>query len=105
MFAIAAVIAVAIGTLVRQSAGAIAIILVWALVLESLLGAIPALTDASQWFPFNAGGRFVQPTDGRVFQDVVAPAGPSPVQGLLIFAGTAVGLWIAALLVRRRRDA
>jgi ABC-2 type transport system permease protein len=105
LYAIAAIIAVAIGTLVRQSAGAIAIVLVWALVLENLLSAIPALTKASQWFPFSAGGRFVQPSSDDPISQFLVQQGPTPIQGLLVFAGTGALLWVAALVVLRRRDA
>lgn len=104
MFAVASVIAVSIGSLVRQSAGAIAILLLWPLLLENLLGAIPALTKASQWFPFTAGSRFVASTSNDAF-DFRPVSGPTPVQGLLIFIGTAVVLWIAALVLLKRRDA
>ena len=67
MFAVASVIAVAVGSLIRQSAGAIAILLLWPLLLENLLGAIPALNEASQWFPFTAGARFVASTSNDAF--------------------------------------
>ena len=105
MFAVASVIAVSIGTLVRQSAGAIAIVLLWPLLLESLLGAIPALNKASQWFPFTAGDKFVSSSQPVFGVDIAPTSGPTPVQGLLVFAGTAVLLWIAALVVLRSRDA
>ena len=31
--------------------------------------------------------------------------GPTPVQGLLVFAGAAAVLWVVAVLVLQRRDA
>ena len=106
LFAVAAVIAVAVGSLIRQSAGAIAILLLWPLLLENLLGAIPALTDASKWFPFTAGGAFVTPATDDTLGDIFTPsAGPTPVQGLLVFIGTAVVLWVIALVMLKRRDA
>ena len=104
LFAIAGVIAVAVGTIVRQSAGAIAILLLWPIVLEPLIGVIPTVGKAGPWLPFTAGDRFVTPTTsiGNLFQPT---AGPTPVQGLLVFAGTAVLLWLIALVLLQRRDA
>ena len=45
IFAIAAVIAVSVGTIVRQSAGAIAILLLWPLIIESLFTLIPTVGE------------------------------------------------------------
>ena len=63
IFAIAAVIAVAVGTLLRQSAGAIALLLLWPLLIESLFTLIPTVgPKVGPWLPFAAGGQFVSPT-------------------------------------------
>lgn len=107
LFPIAAVIAVAVGTLIRQFAGAITILLVWPLLVESLIQLIPNVgIDISQWTPFNAGSRFISPEGGaQGFGGVFAAGGPSPIQGLLVFIATAVILWVAALIVLLRRDA
>ena len=43
IFGIAAIIAVSVGTIVRQSAGAIAILLLWPLIIESLFTLIPTV--------------------------------------------------------------
>ncbi len=106
LFMIAAVIAVAIGTLIRQSAGAIAILLLWPLIIESLFTLIPNVgPTVGPWLPFAAADTWVSPTTGisQVFNP--DPGGPTPVQGLLVFAATAVVLWLIALVALKRRDA
>jgi len=106
LFAIAAVIAVAVGTIVRQSAGAIAILLLWPLLVESLFTLIPTVGEnVGPWLPFAAGYRFLDPTtgDGQFFQP--DSAGPTPVQGLLAFAGYGLVLWLIAVVLLQKRDA
>lgn len=109
LFPIAAIIAVAIGTLIRQSAGAIAILLVWAMMAESLIGIIPTVgPKIGPWLPFTAGSAFITPPGGVAAAFGGPPsttAGPTPVEGLLVFLATAVVLWVIALIVLRRRDA
>jgi ABC-2 type transport system permease protein len=107
LFALAAVIAVAVGTLIRQSAGAITILLVWPLLLENLVQLIPKVgRDIHNWMPFTAAANFVSPgPNAQVFGQALQAGGPTAVQGLLVFAATAVVLWAAALLVLLRRDA
>ena len=98
VFAITAVIAVAVGIMVRQSAGAIAILLIWTMLVENLVGIIPKVGDDIQdWLPFMAVDRFF--TGG----------GPDPVMGpwasLAYFAGFAVVLLGISLVVANKRDA
>ena len=106
IFAIAAVIAVSVGTMIRQSAGAVAILLIWPLVLEGLFSLIPTVGDkVGPWLPFAAADKIVAPTVGigNLFQP--SGTGPTALQGLLVFAGTGVVLWLIALLILQRRDA
>ncbi len=106
LFLIGAVIAVSVGTLIRQSAGAIAILLLWPLILESLFTLIPTVgPKVGPWLPFAAGNEWVAPRTGisQVFSP--NPDAPTPVQGLLVFAATAAVLWVIALVVLKRRDA
>lgn len=107
LFGLAAIIAVAVGSMIRQSAGAITILLVWPLLVENLVTLIPTVGPKIQpWLPFQAGSTFVNPPpDSTVFGQIVAQHGPTPVQGLLVFAGTAVVLWVLALVLMKRRDA
>ncbi len=60
IFALSAVIAVAIGILIRQSAGAIAILILWPLLVENLFNLIPKVgDDMAQWSPFANGSSFL----------------------------------------------
>ncbi len=107
LFPIAAVIAVSVGTLIRHSAGAIALLLVWAMLLENLVMLIPRVgQDITAWLPFHAANAFT--ADGSFSggpNATFGSAGPTPMQGLLVFIGTAVVLWLIALVVLKRRDA
>lgn len=110
LFPIAAIIAVAIGTLIRHSAGAISLLLVWAMLLENLVMLIPRFgMDITPWLPFHAGAAFI--SDGSFVGGPNGAAGgltssaPTPIEGLLVFLATGVVLWLAALIVLRRRDA
>lgn len=115
LYPIAGVIALAVGTLIRQSAGAIALLLVWSMLLEQLVGLIPNWgAKVSAWLPFSAAGAFN--TDVSAFADMgradgpgaasfTSASAPTPLQGLLVFAGTALVLWLIAAFVINRRDA
>ncbi len=94
-FAVAAVLAVAVGILVRQSAGAVAILLVWALLAENLLAQLPSVGEhLSGWLPFvNLTGFLAGGT----------PFGPWG--SLAYVAAVAAALLAAALTVAQRRDA
>ncbi|MFC0627625.1 ABC transporter permease subunit [Kribbella deserti] len=109
VYAIAAVIAVAVGALLRQSAGAVALLVLWPLAVESLVSLIPKVgDDLSRWAPFaNADSFIIQA------QDFGAAAGEggmgtfalSPWAALLYFAAWAAGLLAIALFVTNKRDA
>lgn len=106
LFAIAGVIAVAVGSIVRQSAGAVAILLLWPLLIESLFTLIPTVGEkVGPWLPFAASDKWVAPssTISDLFQS--SGTGPTPVQGLLVFAGWALVLWLIAMVLLQRRDA
>jgi len=106
LFAIAGVIAVSVGTIVRQSAGAIAIVLLWPLLFESLFTLIPTVgPKVGPWLPFTAADKWVSPTNSITDLFQSSTTGPTPVQGLLVFAGAAAVLWVVAVLVLQRRDA
>lgn len=118
IYPIAGVIAIAIGTLIRQSAGAISLLLVWGMLLEGLISIIPRFgTDVGPWLPFTAGSAFN--TDIRAFAGIGAMGdgpradalnslvknAPTPIEGLAVFGGTALLLWLIAAYVLNRRDA
>ncbi len=95
----AAVVAVAVGVLVRHTAGAVALVLVWVLVAEALVGAIPVVGPAvAPFLPFEAAGRFLA--------DAPAGAGPlgSPWLAGAWFALVTAALLALAVRVARHRD-
>ncbi|WP_026421728.1 ABC transporter permease [Actinokineospora inagensis] len=97
VYAVGAVIAVAVGTLIRQSAGAISVLLIWPLLVENLVQLIPRVgEDIHNWMPFTAVSRFTDST-------VPGPIGPWA--SLAYFAGVAAVLLVAALAVAEKRDA
>jgi len=111
MFALSAVIAIAVGILVRQTAAAITILLVWTLLVENLVGLIPRVgDDIRSWMPWVAADHFLTAgvgvpggEGGESAFTVEFPYGPWG--GLAYFAGVAVALLVVALVVAERRDA
>jgi ABC-2 type transport system permease protein len=111
VYAVGAVLALAVGLLVRQTAAAVAIILVFPLLVESLVGLIPKIgTDIQEWLPFQSAGNFVlgspdasgRPVEaGPVATDL--PLGPWG--SLAYFTAISVGLLVVALVVTNKRDA
>ncbi|MFC4005327.1 hypothetical protein ACFS2C_26005 [Prauserella oleivorans] len=110
--ALAAVVAVAVGILVRHSAGAISLVLIYFLAVESLVPIIPSIgDDIYKWMPFNVLHKFVT-GDGASNAGRVADAGAplststlSPGWALVYFAVFAVGLLAIAIGTARKRDA
>lgn len=109
VFALSAVIAIAVGILVRQTAAAISILLVWTLLVEGLIGLIPRVGDDIQkWMPWVAANHFLTAGNGADSGEgagvgLQLPYGPWG--GLAYFAGIAVALLVVALVVAERRDA
>ncbi|MFD0201287.1 MULTISPECIES: hypothetical protein [Saccharothrix] len=110
VFAAGALLALGVGALVRQTAGAVSIILVYALVVENLVGLIPNIGDDIQkWLPFRVAQKFVlgDPDESGI------PTGEGPpVAGELspwgsfgYFAAIALAIFIISLVVVKRRDA
>jgi ABC-2 type transport system permease protein len=101
--AVAAVLAIAVGTLVRQSAGAIAVVLLWPLLVENLFTLFGTFgRDVQPWLPFNASSAFVSGDDNNF--NIFAGTTPTWWQGGLVFLGTTVVLLIVALAAAKRRD-
>jgi ABC-2 type transport system permease protein len=100
VFAAGAVLALAVGMLVRHTAAAVSIVLVWVLLGEQLISVIPGFGTAVQpWLPFVNAGH----ATGAAFEDmswVLSPWG-----SMAYFAAIAVGLFAVALAVVNRRDA
>ncbi|MFD9889533.1 ABC transporter permease [Amycolatopsis sp. NPDC059027] len=106
LFAFASVIAVAVGILIRHSAGAIALLLIYSLAAENLIQLIPkAGPKIHQWMPFNVADKFLRGggnlEQGRPLSD--APL--SPGWALAYFAGFSIVLLAIAIGVAKKRDA
>jgi len=111
VFAVAAVIAVAVGTMVRHSAGAVSLILVWSQLVESLVVLIPNVGDDIQkWLPFYVANKFLTGdpdpttraiTDGPPPSDAVL----SPWGAIAYFVGVAAVLLVIATVTANKRDA
>jgi ABC-2 type transport system permease protein len=97
VFAIAAVIAVAVGVLIRQTAGAVALLLAYSLMVEELVRLIPNVgADIQKWMPFKLAERFLSGGTGP---------GLTPGAALGVFAGFAVVMLTTAFVTARKRDA
>ncbi|WP_410589019.1 ABC transporter permease [Amycolatopsis sp. lyj-23] len=112
LYALAAVIAVAVGVLVRHSAGAIALLLCYALAAEKLVQLVPGVgKDIYQWMPFNVAAKVLTGTGAS--NESAHGAGPvslstSPLpQGWALgyFAAVAFALLALAVTAAKNRDA
>jgi ABC-2 type transport system permease protein len=112
IYALAAVMAVAVGILLRHSAGAIALLLIYMLAVESLIRLIPTIgAPIFKWMPFNVAEKFLTGDGatnlGRNAQ-AGAPLSTSPLPpgwAVAYFAAIALVLLAAAITVAKRRDA
>ncbi|WP_234330723.1 ABC transporter permease subunit [Streptomyces sp. NRRL S-623] len=100
-FAVAAVLGLAVGTLVRHSAGAVTTV-IGLLLLPSLFG--PLFGNAERWIaglsPTAALEKLTQTSDAAA--DTVGGLGPWP--SLLLVAASTADVSLAALLLLGRRD-
>jgi len=100
--ALAAVLGVAVGALLRHAAGAVAVLLLWPLVVEPILGNLPDIgSEVGPFLPF--GNAFV-------FADVqwLYPSYSMPwdrLGSLLYFAVVVSAVFVVATVVVNRRDA
>ncbi len=107
LFALASVIAMAVGILIRHSAGAISLLLIYALAVENLVQLIPkAGPEIHKWMPFNVADKFLRGAgtpgvDGPPPSDAILGQGWS----LAYFAGFAALMLIISLVVANKRDA
>lgn len=100
--ALAAVLGVAVGALLRASAGAVALLLLWPLVAEPLMGNMPNIsTEVGPYLPF--GNAFIFTGVQWLYPDYAMPWGP--LGSIVYFAGVAAAAFVAALVSVNRRDA
>lgn len=102
VFAVASVLALAVGILLRQTAGAVSLVLVWALLVENLIGTLPHVGPAVQpWLPFtNAMNTLSAQGTPDGMHVVFGPWG-----SLAYLATVAAALLAVAIAVANRRDA
>ena len=101
VYALLGVIAVAVGSLVRQPAGAVTLLLVWSMALEPLITLIPGVgDDIYRLLPFVNGTLFAGDPEITGVTDPLSTLG-----SLGVLAGTAFALLGVATVVLRRRDA
>jgi ABC-2 type transport system permease protein len=112
IYAFAAVIAMAVGILVRHSAGAISLLLIYNLAVESLIQLIPNVgAKIHQWMPFNVAHKVVAgagASNGSRGANAGPPLSDSPLSpgwALAYFAGFALVLLVVAVVVAKKRDA
>lgn len=104
VFFVTAVIAVAVGILVRQTAGAVALLLVYTLLVESLVRLIPSIGDkVAHWMPFTMADHFLIGVGKGSPGGGAMPLGPWA--SLLYFAGVGAVLLTIAIVTANRRDA
>ncbi|WP_232660607.1 hypothetical protein [Pseudonocardia sp. TRM90224] len=104
-FLVAAVLAVAVGILVRQTAGAVALLLVWTLLVENLIRVIPDVGPLIyQWLPFTNIMNFLAGGSADVEEEVGVMA-LTPWASLAYVAALAGGLLVVAIVTANRRDA
>jgi ABC-2 type transport system permease protein len=101
VYAVAAVFAVAVGILVRHTAGAVALVLTWALMVEQLLALIPGFESVVTWLPFQAAKQFL--LAGQTPEGLGLTEQPWLAMGY--FAAVSGGLLALAIAVAKRRDA
>jgi hypothetical protein len=100
--ALAAVLGVAVGALVRFAAGAVAVLLLWPLVAEPLLGNMPnSGPKVGPWLPFSNMFTFLHVE--WLFPTYVTPWGE--MGSLFYFMVWVAVAFVAAAVVLNRRDA
>ncbi|WP_102141204.1 ABC transporter permease subunit [Mycobacterium hubeiense] len=100
--ALAAVLGVGVGALLRFAAGAVAVLLLWPLVAEPLLGNMPNVGPAiGPWLPFANIFRFIDVT--WLYPVYGMPWGE--LGSLLYFVVVVAVVFVAALVEVNRRDA
>ncbi|MGW0035208.1 ABC transporter permease [Gordonia sp. NPDC003376] len=97
--ALCVLLSIGVGALVRQTAGAISLVLVWMLVIETILGAVPKVRDwAAPLLPFGNGTRFLSGVEGSDYHW-------GPTVSLVYFAAWAIVIFVVGVIVTDRRDA
>ncbi len=100
--ALAAVLGVGVGALLRTAAGAVAVLLLWPLVVEPMLGNLPSVgTEVGPYLPFANAFLFMRVQ--WLFPAYAMPWGEFG--SLVYFAAVVAVVFVAAIVVVNRRDA
>ena len=103
-FGLTGLLGVGVGLLLRSSALALSIVLVWTQLVEGLIILIPRIgTDLYQWMPFYAASQFAGGDFTRTALKLSPPFGPWGYLGY--FAAISIALFAAGVLTANRRDA
>lgn len=112
VYALGAVVAMAVGILVRHSAGAISLLLIYNLAVESLISLIPKVgAGIHKWMPFNVADKFITgdgSSNGARGADAGGRLSDSPLSpgwALAYFAGFALVMLGIAIVTAKKRDA
>lgn len=109
LYGLYAVIAIGVGLLVRQSAAAISLLLVWTLVIETIIASILHYSldiPILDWMPFSVATNFITAGDYYASGQDDAVGYPfGPWGSLLYFAAIAFAVLFAGIAVANRRDA
>jgi ABC-2 type transport system permease protein len=105
-YALSAVIAVAVGTLIRHSAGAISLVLIYALLVEDLVKLIPNVgPKVHRWLPFVQADHFLSGDPDPSYKAPPSEITYSPWLAGVYFAAFALILLAISVSVANRRDA
>jgi hypothetical protein len=100
--ALTAVLGVGVGALLRHSAGAVAVLLLWPLLIEPVLGNLPNIgSEVGPYLPFANIFRFVDVQ--WLFPSYSVPWGE--IGSLVYFVVVVAAVYVAAIVVVNRRDA
>lgn len=101
-----ALIAVGVGLLVRVTAGAVSLLLLWALVVEELVDYLDLAlnTDIGPWLPFANGQYFTTAGDAALDEGAPFPFG-GPWGSLAYFLVVGLAILATGIVVAQRRDA
>jgi ABC-2 type transport system permease protein len=112
VYAFAAIIAVAVGILIRHSAGAISVVLIYSLAVENLVQIIPKVGDGiHKWLPFNVAEKFLTGAGesngalGARGTSQLSDSTLSPAWALAYFAAFSLVLLAISVVVAKKRDA
>jgi ABC-2 type transport system permease protein len=106
VYMITAVIAVAVGILIRQTAGAVAILLIYTLLVENLVVLIPKVgQNIQKWMPFTEANNFLSAGAADAARRGLTVMPLSAWGSLAYFAGIAAVILGIALFSANRRDA